>query len=101
MQYRKKPVVIDAWQFNPKAAPTDLPDWIWSAMMDRSIAVKFDRAETASLVITTREGAVAASSGDWIIRGVEGEIYPCKPDIFAKTYERVSQPATTLEARSI
>jgi hypothetical protein len=42
-----------------------------------------------TLDIPTREGMMTASAGDWIIRGIQGELYPCKPDIFAATYEAV------------
>lgn len=45
------------------------------------------------LIVLTLEGEMTASNGDWIIRGVQGEFYPCKPDIFEVTYERVEVPA--------
>lgn len=81
-QYRKKPVVIEAVQ--------------WTGNMTRVIElVGHDLptfgplGQSGSLRITTLEGDMECKLGDWIIKGVNGEFYPCKPDIFAKTYEPV------------
>lgn len=77
-KFRKKPVVIEARQWTGANA-VYLLDWI-----------KPDaRQEGATLVIPTLEGDHEASLGDWIIQGVAGEFYPCKPEIFAATYEAV------------
>lgn len=81
-QYRKKPVVIDAMRLpmpgEDQQKIGDLFDFLdgaeWSLGLD-------------GLFIKTLEGEMRASPGDWIIRGVAGELYPCKPDIFAATYE--------------
>ena len=78
MKYRKKPVVIEAWPW-PWDELTEIPD---PAV---TIYVKEDNTWIAS--IKTPEGNMIASEGDWIIRGVKGEYYPCKPDIFKETYE--------------
>ena len=81
MKYRKKPVVIDAWQTPLEGvAPCDtLADIVrendWEANDD-------------GIVISTLEGNMLANPGDWIIRGIKGEYYPCKPDIFAATYDK-------------
>jgi hypothetical protein len=72
MKYRKKPVVIEAVQFS---AIAPLPE-----------GVEYDSKGNA--IIKTLEGPLRVSDGDWIITGVKGERYPCKPDIFAATYER-------------
>jgi len=90
-QYRKKPVVVEAWQFNPNAAPTTLPDWLWASMLKGEAKLGHDRGGAATLSITTREGVMRADQNDWIIRGVDGELYPCKPEIFAKTYDAVPE----------
>lgn len=82
MQYRKKPVVIDAIQLPVQAAPS----WLADAMDEGGIRL-FDNG-TAE--IPTLEGLMTAGKGDWIIKGVKGELYPCKPDIFAATYEPVT-----------
>ena len=80
-QFRKKPVVIEARQFttNNEAGSSrqmdDLADWASA------------RHDGTALYIDTLEGTYRADVGDWIIRGVKGEFYPCKPDIFAATYE--------------
>lgn len=76
--FRKKPVVIEAAQWTGGNA-VSLLDWIGDAA----------KQEGAVLVIHTLEGDHEASLGDWIIKGVKGEFYPCKPDIFAATYEEV------------
>jgi hypothetical protein len=82
MRYRKKPVVIDAFRWGV-SEPTD---W-FRAAQERGEIVGFD-----PLVIKTLEGEMTARGGDWIIRGVKGEIYPCKPDIFLATYEQENEP---------
>lgn len=84
-KYRKKPVVIEAeqfviWNYN------NVPQVI--SIMGRCFEVKgklFDRY----IEIPTLEGIMKANVNDYIIRGVSGELYPCKPDIFDKTYEKV------------
>ena len=55
--------------------------------LDRGVINLLGRRGTTSLIITTLEGEMEASLGDWVIRGVKGELYPCKSDIFAATYE--------------
>ena len=81
-KYRKKPVVIEAVQWNG----TDV-----DAVLGLGLGVaSFRRVGIGSqtpLEIETLEGTMRADLGDWIIRGVKGEFYPCKPDIFAATYE--------------
>ena len=77
MKYRKKPVVIEAEQFNPKKKPW--PDGVY---MD---------AISGEYLVDTLEGTFEASPMDFIITGVKGEKYPCKPDIFKMTYYEVSE----------
>ena len=83
MKYRKKPVVIEAVQFK------DDPDTLVeiSELMQSNLIVSYENPDKPVIKIETLEGTMEASVGDYIIRGVNGEIYPCKPDIFAKTYE--------------
>lgn len=100
-KFRKKPVVIDAVKWDG-TEPTFLnvvlpfladgrkdfkhlpnPD----GYVDNGIGVS-----QAQVHIPTLEGTMLASPGDWIIKGVNGEFYPCKPDIFEKTYEPVEEP---------
>jgi hypothetical protein len=80
-KFRKKPVVIEAIQYRESEAPSELADDV--------IAGKVRYCENGTALIDTLEGEMIARPGDWIIRGVKGELYPCKPDIFAKTYEAV------------
>jgi hypothetical protein len=91
-KYRKKPVVIEAWQFSPpQYGPyTDLPDWIspaWFAEEIERDTYGRERRGSTVIQVPTLEGVMTARVGDWIIRGVKGEVYPCKPDIFEATYE--------------
>lgn len=85
-QFRKKPVVIEAVKWDAKnGIAGGAPDWIKNAMDDFTV-LRFGN----EIQIRTLEGVMIASDGDWIIKGVEGEIYPCKPEIFAKSYEPTS-----------
>ena len=78
--FRKKPVIIEAIQFsdelNSKEVQEFLKDTGWNY-------------QDGMLMIKTLEGKMFAKKGDWIIKGVKGEFYPCKPDIFKETYEEV------------
>lgn len=85
--YRKKPIVIEAYQWN-LPNPSEPPAWIISAMLDGHITHGGINSK-AALRITTLEGVMTANPGDWIIKGVKGELYPCRPDIFEATYELV------------
>jgi hypothetical protein len=88
MKFRKKPVVIEAFQFQQPTSVDDAPEWLIEAVTRGAYLVVDDVAR-----ISTLEGVMTAQPGDWIIRGVKGEIYPCKPDIFAATYEPASSRA--------
>ena len=86
-QYRKKPVVIEAIQLEDLEVYTLMSIQHLVGLGKDIFEVKGD-----GLIIKTLEGDMRASIGDWIIRGVQGELYPCKPDIFEKTYELVGSP---------
>jgi hypothetical protein len=82
MKYRKKPVVIEAIQWTGShESAQEINDWnnkqFWTIKDDRR------------MMIPTLEGTMAANPGDYIIKGVNGEFYPCKPDVFRKTYDPV------------
>lgn len=79
MKYRKKPVVIDAIRY-------DYPVVNEHAMLSFLDGCRW-RQDNDGIVIITLEGEMKASHGDWIIKGVKGEFYPCKPEIFEATYE--------------
>jgi len=85
-KYRKKPVVIEALQFTDTDTDTLLALAEFINQSGEPFRVSWESAP--HIVIHTLEGDMSASIGDYIIRGVNGEFYPCKPDIFAKTYEQ-------------
>jgi urease accessory protein UreH len=88
MKYRKKPVVIEAMHFDGSAdSATEIEMWADGDVFMASIATGEHNRHT--LVIETLEGQMQAVKGDWIIKGIKGEFYPCKPDIFDATYEPV------------
>ena len=89
-KYRKRPVVIEAFQYGID----NRPDWFGDKVTSNDIITHIgtDRKETQDYYceIKTLEGIMTGQLGDFIIQGVNGEIYPCKPDIFEKTYELVN-----------
>jgi len=82
-KYRKKPVVIEAFQFDSSDALSE------SILKEPNISVKFEESGDTVLLIQTLEGVMTAKNGDWIIKGIKGEFYPCRDDIFQATYEKV------------
>jgi hypothetical protein len=93
-KFRKKPVVIEAMQYTGENLREALdftgkhPSWDkWFKSFEEYAT--FVANDSHVFKIKTLEGTMAAEPGDWIIRGVNGEHYPCKPDIFEKTYEAV------------
>lgn len=91
MKFRKKPVVIEAVQIDKRMDIT-APAWWADAIQSNTVILhgmgKFTRDEPW-VEISTLEGVMRGNRGDWIISGVNGELYPCKPDIFEMTYEAV------------
>lgn len=86
--FRKKPVVIEAMHIG-KESLLDVSRWCGGRIQTSTKAS--DPTDIASwLEIPTLEGIMRANKGDWVIKGVEGEFYPCKPDIFEITYEPVA-----------
>ena len=88
MKFRKKPVIIDAIQFIDD--PETLIN-IQELMNNSDLIIDYADKNNPKLKITTLEGVMEASLGDYIIRGVKGEFYPCKPDIFFLTYEPIME----------
>lgn len=81
--FRKKPVVIEARLFSGSLDEREnLADWCGGKLCGTKLP-----PEQQVIRIPTLEGEMEARAGDWIIKGVQGEFYPCKPDIFAATYE--------------
>lgn len=95
-QFRKKPVVIEAFQMTKarRESNAEWPNWLhmaWNLPFSEEGAVScedFPNSKgTDRLVIRTKEGVMTVGWNDFIIQGVQGELYACKPDIFAATYE--------------
>ena len=93
MEYRKKPVIIDAFKWT--GGPDQLEDPLW--MVD-SLQKGFVKFVPEGIKVDTTEGYVIATPGDYIIKGVDGELTTCKPDIFEATYEPVIPPDPELVA---
>lgn len=94
MKYRKKPVVIDAFKWTGDQNQTEDPEWVIEALKDGTVFIPLvdwaiEKYGKPIMEINTLEGVMIASQGDYIIQGVQGELYPCKPDIFELTYEKV------------
>lgn len=88
-RYRKKPVQIDAFQWFGGPEQAEDPEWICDAIRDGRAWFEKVGTPDVVLVIDTLEGTMVAGQGDWIIRGVKGELYPCKDEIFRMTYDPV------------
>ena len=91
MEYRKKPVVIKAVQYDGNFRCLDIfgISEVWNFIVSK------DEEGKQCIKIPTLEGEMTASIGDYIIKGVKGEFYPCKPDIFEMTYELASTSSQT------
>ncbi len=98
-KFMKKPVAIEAFQMTEarRMDNAEWPTWLsqaWNKDRDAVGAlqrISMDAALPDALEIVTLEGKHLVSWGDWIIQGVNGKLYPCKPDIFAATYEAVEE----------
>ncbi len=96
-KYRKKPVVIEAFQMTEERRWDNFewPNWLHEAWQkdpgENSLWIDPDDPEKTNLVCGTLEGVHRITFNDFIIQGVQGEIYPCKPNIFEATYEFVEE----------
>lgn len=84
-KYRKKPIKIDAMLLN-RSSFERVQNWLFT----NEVHFLYD-VENVNIHIETLEGVMKAEHGDFIIKGVQGEFYPCKPDIFKATYEKVGE----------
>lgn len=94
MRYRKKPVVIEAVKLeNTEESIVNAIEFVYDVGMETNVLGRLAEINKVrsdeGLIINTLEGNIKASFGDYIIKGVQGEFYPCKPDIFMETYEQV------------
>jgi len=99
-KYQKKLVVVEAFQMTEKRRwdNSEWPKWLhkaWNMERHEPGALFPSGEEDGDLLITTLEGIHSVSGSDWIIQGIQGEIYPCKPDIFTATYEKVPESHDT------
>lgn len=85
MKYRKKPVVVEAYCYQAELGNNRLMNWLSQLKAN----VEGWTFHDGSVIIPTLEGEMKVTDGDYIICGVNGEFYPCKPDIFEKTYDAV------------
>lgn len=96
MKFKKKPVIIEARQLNAQSRK-GISKWINRGITGDAdnksglTAWYYESNGDSELYIQTLEGVMTAADGDWIIKGVKGEFYPCKPDIFSATYERTNE----------
>lgn len=90
-QYRKKPVAVEAWQLSVSNM-ADVIEWIENNGGEAGYHSEPPMRAVTGIYIDTLEGDMKANYGDYIIKGVKGEFYPCKPDIFEATYEPVEEP---------
>lgn len=93
-RYRKRPVEVEAMHFDgTREVASEIAAWCNRHRVYPLLTLEQPETpnlhEKISLVIDTLEGAMRVSGGDWVIRGIRGEFYPCKPDVFAVTYEEV------------
>lgn len=97
--FRKKPVEIEAVRNTGEWAP--IIEFLTRFGLHRipfGSGPPITRNDDGTLNIRTLEGVMRADVGDWIIRGVQGELYPCKPDVFSATYEQVDEPTSPQES---
>lgn len=87
MKYRKKPVIVEAWVFTRDSIKL-ADSWVRRYQNDINL-ISLVGDDVLYIEIKTLEGTMVADLGDYIIKGIKGEFYPCKPDIFEATYELV------------
>lgn len=90
-RFRKRPVEVDAFLWTGDIEQAEDPVWICEAIADGNVYFESEGSSHIQMAIKTLEGTMLANLGDWIIRGTKGEIYPCKPEIFAEIYEPVEE----------
>lgn len=103
MKYRKKPVAIEAFQYDGDLIKSDgkyyVPDWAVEAFEKRILFYANEDSKLApcELFVKTLEGSMHVSVNDYVIKGVDGELYPCKPNIFEKTYDKEEPHSANIE----
>lgn len=95
--FRKKPVVIEAIQYD--GTENSVVEIL--QLKETNSSAKSIRVDAGNLLIHTLEGVMRADKDDWIIKGVNGELYPCKPDIFEKTYEPYNSTSSIIDIKKL
>jgi len=102
-KYRKKPVIIEAFQMTEERRwdNSEWPNWLHEAWQREPSegALWCEEEVKEQLFCGTLEGVHKVDFDDWIIQGIKGELYPCKPDIFEKTYEPVARVTELIDAK--
>ena len=105
-KYRKLPVVIEAFQMTEERRwdNSEWPDWLHEAWnkpsgVAGSLWIDPNDPTLSKLIVSTAEGVYSITWDDYIIQGVKGELYPCKPDIFEATYEKVEGVPSHVDPR--
>lgn len=95
-KYVKKPIPVDVWKITSEYSEYyhgNIPDWVQEAFKDNTIYLSI----SGKLVVSTLEGSICGNIGDYLIKGVQGELYPCRKDIFEETYEEYDERQETNE----
>ena len=95
--FKKKPIQIEAFQMGVDY----IPDWAMDKVTEKTIILHKDEEGKTYADIVTLEGTMRADYGDYVIKGVNGEVYPCKEDIFKKTYDSVTEKTEKEKLREI
>lgn len=92
MLVRKKPIAVEAVQYSANKGFLENADWIENAIREGILIRNLNTSNAeCRWMVDTLEGSMRIGNGDWLIKGVDGELYPCKDEIFRKTYEIVTQ----------
>lgn len=89
-KYRKLPIEVEAFKWTADINQDEDPEWIVESIKNGMVWFNNPGTEMVTMEISTLEGNHIANRGDYIIKGIKGEIYPCKSDIFEMTYEKIT-----------
>lgn len=95
-KFRKKPIVIEAFKWTADEKQEEDPEWMVEPINNGEVYFLDSGTPVVKMAIKTLEGTMIADRGDWIIKGIKNELYPCKPDIFEATYDKVEENATPI-----
>lgn len=93
MKYRKRSIVVEAWQYRGRSITNDWPEWVRFEYGRSNI--RENGPAWGDLAIVTLEGGILLKPGNWLVKGIKGEIYPVNDDVFRATYDPVTETETT------